>query len=316
VLAPDAQAALAVMAAAGAPAIETLPAAEAKRMFLESVPQLQGKKEAVAETRDLHAPSPAGEIPLRLYRGVGCPATGAPALVYFHGGGWVVGSIETHDNVCRWIANFAAGVVISVDYRLAPEHPFPAAIEDAAAALRYVAENAGSLGIDARRIAVGGDSAGGNIAAVVALLARDGQVPSVAFQVLIYPVTDVSASQDSYRRYAEDYGLTTAAMRWFREQYLGPAGDGSDWRVSPLRAPSLAGLAPAFVATAGYDVLHDEARDYVARLREAHVPVQLDENTGQIHGFVSMDGLIGEGRPCIGRAVEAWRAQETKTGGR
>jgi acetyl esterase len=316
VLASDAQAALAAMAAAGAPAIETLPPAEAKRMFLESVPQLQGKKEAVAETRDLRAPSPAGEIPLRLYRGVGCPATGAPALLYFHGGGWVVGSIETHDNVCRWIANFAAGVVISVDYRLAPEHPFPAAIEDAAAALRYVAENADSLGIEAGRIAVGGDSAGGNIAAVIALLARDQQVPSVAFQVLIYPVTDVSASQDSYRRYAEDYGLTTAAMRWFREQYLGPAGDGADWRVSPLRAPSLAGLAPAFVATAGYDVLHDEARDYVARLREAHVPVQLDENTGQIHGFVSMDGLIGEGRKCIGRAVEAWQTQETKTGGR
>jgi acetyl esterase len=316
VLAPDAQAALAMMAAAGAPAIETLPPAEAKRMFLESVPQLQGKKEAVAETRDLRAPSPAGEIPLRLYRGVGCPATGAPALLYFHGGGWVVGSIETHDNVCRWIANSAAGVVVSVDYRLAPEHPFPAAIEDAAAALRYVAENAGSLGIDARRIAVGGDSAGGNIAAVIALLARDKQVPSVAFQVLIYPVTDVSASQDSYRRYAEDYGLTTAAMRWFREQYLGPAGDGSDWRVSPLHAPSLAGLAPAFVATAGYDVLHDEARDYVTRLREAKVPVQLDENTGQIHGFVSMDGLIGEGRKCIGRAVEAWQAQETITGGR
>ena len=311
-LASDARAVLDAMTASGAPAIDTLPPAEAKRMFLENAPRLQGAKEAVAETRDLRA----GDIPLRLYRGVGCPATEAPALLYFHGGGWVVGSIETHDTICRWIANCAAGAVISVDYRLAPEHPFPAAIDDASAALRHVADNAASLGIDRQRIAVGGDSAGGNIAAVLALLARDGTVPAIAFQVLLYPVTDVSRAQDSYRRYAEDYGLTTAAMRWFAGHYLGPAADGTDWHVSPLLAPSLAGLAPAFVATAGYDVLHDEALDYVTRLREANVPVQLDENPGQIHGFVSMDGFIGEARRCIERAVKAWQARETVTGGR
>jgi acetyl esterase len=205
--------------------------------------------------------------------------------------------------------------VISVDYRLAPEHPFPAAIEDAAATLRYVTEHAQDFGIDRQRIAVGGDSAGGNIAAVVALLARDGAVPQIAFQMLLYPVTDVSTTQDSYGRYAENYGLTTAAMRWFRQHYLGAAGDGADWRVSPLRAESLAGVAPAFVVTAGYDVLHDEAQDYAARLVEAAVPVQIDANPGQIHGFISMDGFIGEARRCIGRAVEAWRASETRTGG-
>jgi acetyl esterase len=314
-LASDAQAVLDAMAAARAPAIETLPPAEAKRMFLENAPRLQGEKEAVAETHDLRAPGPAGEIPLRLYRGFGCAAAEAPALLYFHGGGWVVGSIETHDNICRWIANFAAAVVISVDYRLAPEHPFPAAIDDAAAALRHITEHAGDFGIDRQRVAVGGDSAGGNIAAVVALLARDGEVPSVAFQMLLYPVTDVSTTQDSYQRYAEDYGLTTAAMRWFGRHYLGAAGDGADWRVSPLRAPSLGGLPPAFIVTAGYDVLHDEARDYAARLAEADVPVGLDANPGQIHGFISMDGFIGEARRCIGRAVEAWRASETRIGG-
>jgi acetyl esterase len=308
----DAKAALDAMADAGAPAIDTLSAAEAKRMFLESAPRLQGKKDAVGETRDLRASG----IPLRLYRGVDSPPARAPALLYFHGGGWVVGSVDTHDTICRWIANLAAGVVISVEYRLAPEHPFPAAIDDASAALQYAADNAASLGIDGQRIAVGGDSAGGNIAAVIALLARDGTVPPIAFQMLLYPVTDVSATQDSYRRYAEGYGLTTAAMRWFGRHYLGPDGDGTNWRASPLLAPSLAGLAPAFVATAGYDVLHDEARDYVTRLREAHVPVQLDENPGQIHGFISMDGVIGEARRCIGRAVEAWRASETRTGGR
>jgi acetyl esterase len=315
-LASDAQAVLDAMAAAGAPAIETLPPAEAKRMFLENAPRLQGETEAVAETRDLRVPGPAGEIPLRLYRGFGCPTAGAPALLYFHGGGWVVGSIDTHDNICRWIANLAASVVISVEYRLAPEHPFPAAIEDAAAALRFMTEQAGDLGIDRQRIAVGGDSAGGNIAAVIALLARDGAVPPVAFQMLLYPVTDVSTTQGSYQRYAETYGLTTAAMRWFRQHYLGAAGDGTDWRVSPLRAPSLAGLAPAFVATAGYDVLHDEALDYATRLAEAHVPVKLDANPGQIHGFISMDGFIAEARHCIGRAVEAWRASEAERGGR
>jgi acetyl esterase len=311
-LASDAKAVLDAMVAAALPAIDTLPPAEAKRTFLENAPRLQGKKEDVAETRDLSA----GEVPLRLYRGHGCPASDAQALLYFHGGGWVVGSIETHDTICRWIANLARGVVISVDYRLAPEHPFPAAIDDASAALRYVTDDAAALGIDRKRIAVGGDSAGGNIAAVVALLARDGAVRPIAFQILLYPVTDISLSQGSYRRYADDYGLTTAAMRWFGKHYLGPNGDATDWRISPLLAPSLEGLAPAFVATAEYDVLHDEARDYVMRLRDAHVPVHLDENPGQIHGFISMDGFIAESRRCIGRAVDAWRASYSETGGR
>ncbi len=315
-LAPDAQAVLDAMAASNAPRVETLSPDAAKRLFLETSPQLQGKKEAVAGVLDMSAPSPAGAVPLRLYRGFGCPTAAGPCLVYFHGGGWVLGNIETHDIICRWIANFAQGLVVSVDYRLAPEHPFPAAIEDGAAVLRHVNAQAEGWGIDPRRIAVGGDSAGGNIAAVMALLARDEAVPPIAFQMLLYPVTDVSTTQDSYRRYAEGYGLTTAAMRWFGRHYLGPEGNRGDWRVSPLLAPRLSGLAPAFVLTAGHDVLHDEARDYVTRLAEAQVPVQLDENPGQIHGFLSMDGFIAEARRSIGRAVSAWRAAEMTTGGR
>jgi acetyl esterase len=313
-LAPNARTVLDAMAASGLPAIETLSPEMARRQVLLSSPQLQGAKETVAEVRDLTAPSPAGGIPLRLYRGLGCPDTRAPCLVYFHGGGWVVGNIDTHDNICRWIANFAEGIVISVDYRLAPEHPFPAAIEDAAAAWRHVAAEAESWGIDPAQMAAAGDSAGGNIAAVLSLMARNGDVPPVAYQILLYPVTDVSLRQDSYSRYAEGYWLTTAAMRWFGAQYLGPDGDGTDWRVSPLHAPSVAGLAPAFILTAGFDPLHDEARDYAARLRDAGVPVLLDENPGQMHGFLSLDGFIADARASISRAILAWRAA-TVTGG-
>ncbi|HTH99855.1 MAG TPA: alpha/beta hydrolase [Acidisoma sp.] len=305
-LSPEAQTVLDLVAASGAPRIETLAPAEAQRQFLENLPALQGEPEAVREVRDLVIASPAAEIPLRVYRGTGCPESGAPCLVYFHGGGWVLGNCDTHDTICRWIANLSQGVVVSVDYRLAPEHPFPAAIEDAMAAIRHVATRAEALGIDRDSIAVGGDSAGGNIAAVMALLARDGALPPLDFQILFYPVTDVSASQDSYTSCAEGYGLTTAAMRWYHGLYLSDPAQAADWRVSPLRAPSLADVAAAFVLTAGYDPLHDEARDYAVRLRAEGVSVQLDENPGQIHGFLSMDRFIRAGRPAVARAVAAW----------
>ncbi|HEX3983981.1 MAG TPA: alpha/beta hydrolase [Acidisoma sp.] len=306
-LSPDARAVLDAQIAMGRPPIETLTPGAARQSFLETCPQLQGPREAVGSVQDMVLQPAAGALPLRLYRGLGCAPAEAPALVFFHGGGWVLGNLDSHDTICRWIANELRGVVLSVDYRLAPDHPFPAALEDAEAAIRHLHQNAEPLGIDAARIAVGGDSAGGNIAAVIALMARDGALPALAFQMLLYPVTDVSADQESYRRFADGYGLTRAAMLWFHRLYLGAAGRPGDWRISPLRAADLAGVAPAFVLTAGCDVLHDEARDYAARLREAGVTLRLDENPGQIHGFVSMDGYISAARPAVARAIAFWR---------
>lgn len=307
---PDARTVLNAQAAMGRPPIDTLPPEVAKQLFLETCPLLQGPREAVSTVQDIAVQTPAGPLALRQYRGEGCPVEGAPALVFFHGGGWVLGGLETHDTICRWIANDLAGVVLAVDYRLAPEHPFPAAIDDAAAAVAYAHRNASRLGIDPGRIAVGGDSAGGNIAAVMALMARAGALPALAFQMLLYPVTDVSGGQDSYRRYADGYGLTTAAMRWFRGHYLGAHGRPDDWRIAPLRAPDVTGVAPAFVLTAGYDPLCDEAVDYASRLRDAGVTVLLDENPGQIHGFISMDRFIAAARPAITRATDFWQEVE------
>lgn len=305
-LSPDAQAALDAMAASGRPRIETLAPAEAQRQFIANAPLLQGEPEEVRVVRDLVLATADSELPLRLYRGIGCPNSGAPCLVYFHGGGWVLGNCDTHDTICRWIANLSQGVVVSVDYRLAPENPFPAAIEDGMAAIRHVISQAETLGIDPDVTAVGGDSAGGNIAAVMALLARDGALPPLAFQMLFYPVTDVSAGQESYTSRGEGFGLTTAAMRWYHGLYLSDPAQAEDWRVSPLRAQSLADVAAAFVLTAGYDPLHDEARDYAMRLRAEGVPVQLDENPGQIHGFLSMDRFMRAARPAVARGVAAW----------
>ena len=311
----DARAVLDAQAALARPPIESLPPAIAKQGFLEACPLLQGPREAVGTVQDMSVKTPEGALPIRLYRGQDCPVEHAPCLVFFHGGGWVLGNLESHDTICRWIANDLSGIVIAVDYRLAPEHPFPAAITDAAAAVAYAHEQARHLGIDPARIAVGGDSAGGNIAAVMALMARDGTLPALAFQALFYPVTDISAQQDSYRRYAEGYGLTTAAMRWFHGHYLGRDGNAGDWRISPLRVADVGGLAPAFIVTAGFDPLHDEALDYANRLRAAGCIVQLDENPGQIHGFISMDRFIAAARPAVARATTFWREVEAATQG-
>eukprot|EP01037_Dinobryon_pediforme_P026113 gene26113-28522_t len=214
---------------------------------------------------------PLGPIPVRLYRGIGAPAASGPGLLYLHGGGWVIGNLESHDEICRWFANLSACTVVCPDYRLAPEHKFPAGLMDCAAALSFMSASAGDLGLDPRRIAVAGDSAGGNLAAVLALMARAGQVPPIAAQLLLYPNTDAAQTADSYRRFADGYGLTAATMRWFRDHYVRDAADIGDWRVSPLRADHLAGAAPAFVAIAGHDILADEGLAYAERLQQAGV---------------------------------------------
>ena len=243
--------------------------------------------------RDLTADGPLGTIPLRVYRPGGVPdSRPLPVLVFFHGGGWVIGDIETHDVVCRQVTAEAGISVISVDYRLAPENKFPAAVDDAWAATRWIAAHGAELGIDPARLAVGGDSAGGNLAAVVALLARDAGWPKISLQVLTYPVTDLGAETKSYADLAEGYMLTRDSMRWFRAHYLSKEEDALDWRVSPIRATSLAGLPPALVITAGFDPLRDEGQAYALRLSEAGVSVDAVCFGGMIHGFVPMGRLI------------------------
>ena len=297
---PQVQAVIELVAKSGRPAYHTLSPKDARQLFLETRPASTPTPPEIGSVKNVVAETPQGAIPLRVYRPAGVPATTPlPAYVYFHGGGWVIGDLETHDVLCRQLTAASGASVISVDYRLAPEHKFPAAADDAWAATRWVVAHAGELGLDGRRLAVGGDSAGGNLAAVVALMARDAGGPAIALQVLIYPVTDVMAETRSYADFAEGYMLTRESMRWFTAHYLKSKDDGRDWRVSPLRAPSLAGLPPALIVTAGFDPLRDEGEIYAGRLRDAGVTVDYVCYGGMIHGFVGMGKLID----TAGRAI-------------
>jgi acetyl esterase len=227
--------------------------------------------------------------------------------VYFHGGGWVVCDLDTHDNGCRFLARESGAAVLSVDYRLAPEHPFPAAVEDAFAAFRWAVENAADFGVDPAVIAVGGDSAGGNLAAVVSQLARDDEGPAPAFQLLIYPVTDLSTKRLSYELFREGFFLTEPHMDWYRDHYLPDLESARDPRASPLLADDLSNLAPAYIATAGFDVLRDEGEEYARRLREAGVPVALRRHRNLIHGMATRVGMGGVGQTMMLEAAAALR---------
>jgi acetyl esterase len=215
-----------------------------------------------------------------------------PVLTFYHGGGYVIGDLDTHDYVCRKIANSVGCAVISVDYRLAPEHKFPAAVDDAAAALRWIVDQADFLQIDPTRVAVGGDSAGGNLAANMAHMARDGKVPQIVFQLLIYPGTDMSMSQPSYQRDFSKFPLSIEACRYFLGHYLRDEEDKVDWRASPLHAPNFKGLAPALVLTAGYDPLADEGLAYAKKLEESGVSVTVVHMSDQMHGFLTMGKIV------------------------
>ncbi|MEP6564357.1 MAG: alpha/beta hydrolase [Mesorhizobium sp.] len=291
---------------APAPPFETGRPDEARRAYVAGFPTLQGEREPVAALSERTIAGPGGPLSLRIYRGQGTAAAGAPALLYLHGGGWVIGNLDSHDEICRWFANIAACVVVCPDYRLAPEHKFPAAIEDCRAAFAFMQSAAGDLGIDPKRVAVAGDSAGGNLATVLCLMTRGDKNRPTA-QLLFYPNTDAAQTADSYRRFAEGFGLTASTMAWFRDHYVSHAGDIEDWRVSPLKAASLAGAAPAFVAIAGHDILADEGEAYAKRLQEDGVPVVLRRWPGQIHGFVSMGRHGPASREAVGAAVAAWR---------
>jgi acetyl esterase/lipase len=297
---PQVQAVIELVARSGRPAYHTLSPKDARQLFLETRPASTPTPPEIGSVRNLVAETPQGAIPLRMYRPAGVPeSTRLPAYVYFHGGGWVIGDLETHDVLCRQLTAASAASVVSVDYRLAPEHKFPAAADDAWAATRWIVAHAAELGLDAGRLAVGGDSAGGNLAAVAALMARDAGGPAIRQQVLIYPVTDVMRETGSYADFAEGYMLTRDSMRWFIAHYLRSRDDARDWRVSPLRVPSLAGLPPALIVTAGFDPLRDEGEMYAGRLRDAGVMVDYVCYGGMVHGFAGMGKLIDTAQRAV-----------------
>jgi acetyl esterase/lipase len=266
-----------------------------------------GPPRPMARVEPLTVPGPAGPIPARLYVAPGAPPPPRPLLVYFHGGGWTIGSLDTHDGPCRFLATYGGAAVLSVDYRLAPEHPFPAAVDDALAAFRWAAGSAAELDADPARIAVIGDSAGGNLAAAVSLLARDGDGPLPAMQALIYPVTDAVGGQRSRDLFARGFLLTKADMDWFEAHYLPDPSLSADPRVSVLRAEDLSGLPPAYVATAGFDPLRDEGELYAERMRAAGVKVALRRHPGLIHGFANMTAISRTARAAMHELCGALR---------
>jgi acetyl esterase len=260
---------------------------------------------------DRTVPGAVGPRRARVYVPASAPTAGAPGLVFFHGGGWVVGSIESHDRLCRALAHRAELVVVSVDYRLAPEHPFPAAPDDAIAATRWVLENAALLGVDPARVAVGGDSAGGNLSAVVSLALRD-DARRPAFQLLIYPATDLTRAMPSHALFADSYFLSKAAGDWYLGHYLRAPGDATKPLASPLFAGDLSRLPPALVITAGFDPLRDEGKAYADRMREAGVEVEHVCVEGQMHGFLVMGGALRDGARTVDLAATRLRGALAK----
>jgi acetyl esterase len=303
---PQMKALLDQAAAAGGKPFHAMNPAEARAAIDTMFAAFRGSPKDVAKIEDRKVPGPGGQIPVRIYTPSGNGPFGA--LAYFHGGGWVIGNIETHDVVCRDLTASAGCVTISVDYRLAPEHKFPAAPEDCYAVTKWAAENARSLNIDANRIAVGGDSAGGNLAAVVAQMARDRNGPKIAFQLLVYPATDCANETPSQREFTQDgYILSRADMNWFYGHYLS-ASDKANPYVCPALAKTLAGLPPAFVLTAEVDPLRDEGEAYAEALRKAGVKVKSKRYNGVCHGFFSMAALIDKGKEAIADSCAELRA--------
>ncbi len=306
VLDPDAAAVYKAFQEAGRPAYETLTAPEARDYYMQARLVSNPEPPELQAVEELAIPASHGAIPARLYT----PKTLrernglAPCLVFFHGGGWVIGNLETHDVVCRKLASEGELRVISVDYRLAPEHKFPAAVDDSIIATRWIAANAKKLGIDASRLIVGGDSAGGNLAAVVALDARDGNGPEIAGQLLVYPATEFARTHASHREPETSILLTHSVIGWFANHYMGDA-DRTDWRASPARAKTLAGLPPAYVLTAGADPLRDEGDEYAARLKEAGVDVTYRHFPGQFHGFFTMGKLLNQANVAVSE-IAVW----------
>jgi acetyl esterase len=315
---PQARALLDMIEQRGIPPTHTLSPEEARRFYRERRSTTQPAPPAVAEVRDLQAPGPQGLIPVRMIRPYGAAQDAVlPALIFFHGGGWVIGDVDTHDTLCRQLANGAHCAVLSVDYRMGPEHRFPAAVDDCIAAMNWIAQEAGALGLDAARLAVGGDSAGGNLAAVAALAARDAGGPALVYQLLIYPATDMRRVAPSHVSNGQGYLLTADTIAWFHDHYIDDLRHDADWRASPLLHPNHAGLPPALVLTAGYDPLRDEGLQYAQCLSEAGNRVSYVCFERQIHGFILMGRLIDEANDAVAccaaalaRALDAERLSE------
>ena len=306
---PQARALLRLIEEKSFPPTHTLTPAEARHWYRERRSVTQPQPPEVAQTRELKAQGPGGEIPLRLYRPLGSPADRQlPVLVYFHGGGWVIGDLETHDTLCRELANGAGCAVVAVDYRMGPEHRFPAAVDDCLAATYWILANAGSLQLDAGRLAVGGDSAGGNLAAVVAIAARDAGDLPIAFQLLIYPGTDMRRTAPSHQSNGQGYLLTSDTISYFHDHYIDDPKHDLDWRASPLLHPDLSRLPPAFLLTAGFDPLRDEGLQYAQALSDAGTRSTLVCFQRQIHGFITMGRVLDEANTAVALCASQLRA--------
>jgi acetyl esterase len=295
------QLAIKLLELSGTASVETMTVSEARAQVRSDAAAFAGSALEMAQVDEVTV---AGTIPGRLYVPANVETPG-PLLLFFHGGGFVVGDLKTHDNSCRFLARQAGVRVLAIDYRLAPEHPFPAAADDAVEAFRWVREHSSELGGDRGRIAVGGDSAGGNLAAVIAQTIRGSVGP--AFQVLFYPWLDLSSKRGSYRLFGENFYLTESQLDWFRAHYLAEDADAFDPRCSPALTSDLAGVAPAYIATAGFDPLRDEGEEYAARLREAGVRVSAHRQAGLIHAFFNTIGFGRAGREAVLEAAGALR---------
>jgi len=300
-LAPAARTMIDQLEAGGGPALWEMSVDEARAM--SAVMSAMDDPPEVAAVEDRVIPGPAGDLPVRIYT-PDAPAP-RPVMAFFHGGGFVICSVETHDGLARRLANATGAVVVSVEYRLAPDARCPAAAEDCYAATQWAHDHAATLGADSGRLIVAGDSAGGNLAAVVTLMARERGAPPIAHQVLVYPVIDAACDAPSYTENAEGYFLSAAGMHWFWDQYLGLDGDGTHHHASPIRASDFSGLPPAVVITAEFDPLRDEGEAYAEALRAAGVPVTMQRYDGMIHGFVSMPMMFPEAGDAITLIVDA-----------
>lgn len=299
---PQAKALIDLIAQRGLPAMQDLPPIEARAFYRDRRSLTQPDPPEVGEVSALLAEGPGGTIDMRLYKPAGSSDASRgtlPVLVYFHGGGWTIGDLDTHDVLCRQLANASGAAVVAVDYRMGPEHRFPAAVDDCLAATYWVAKNAERLGLDASRLAVGGDSAGGNLAAVVAIAARDAGDLAVAFQLLVYPATEMRCVHPSHEANGRGYLLERATIAYYHDHYIDDRAHDLDWRASPLLCEDLSGLPPALVLTAGFDPLRDEGLAYADALSAAGNRCTYLCFERQIHGFITMGKVIDEANTAV-----------------